>query len=65
MKLFKMSFKLWTHYALLTGALFAGFYIGDKYFSLSSLRSWKMFIFWFIVLVVSDRLIHKYYLGEN
>jgi hypothetical protein len=65
MKLLKMPFKVWVHYLLLTGMLFAGFYLGDKYLNLSSLTTWQMFIFWFFVIVISDRLIHKYYLGEN
>lgn len=50
---------IWFHYVLLVGALFVGFYAGEAYFGLSKLSPTEMFIFWFIVLSISDQLIHR------
>jgi len=50
---------IWFHYVLLVGALFGGFYLGQTYFNLSNLSTMKMFIYWFVVLSISDQLIHQ------
>lgn len=55
---------IWFHYVLLVGALFGGFYLGEHFFNLSKLTTIQMFIFWFIVLSISDQLIH-YLLGVD
>lgn len=65
MGLLTMPFKKWIHYLLLTGVLFLSFYLGESHLNLSSLKTWQMFIFWFAVLVIGDRAIHRYYLGEK
>lgn len=50
---------IWFHYVLLVGALFGGFYLGQTYFNLSNLSTLKMFIYWFVILSISDQLIHR------
>lgn len=64
-KIYKMSMAHWIHYALLTAALFLGFYTGERFLNLSQLNSWQMYLFWFAVIVTADRLIHVYYLKEK
>lgn len=60
-----MPLKKWIHYAIDTVALFVGFYLGDKFIHLSQLNLWQMYLFWFFVVVTSDRLVHKYYLKSE
>jgi hypothetical protein len=47
------------HYALLTVFLFIGFYVGEVYLNISSSKLWTMFLFWFLVLFVADKITHK------
>lgn len=60
--IFSKNPMIWFHYILLVGALFLGFYIGDRYFNLSGLSTFYMFIFWYIVVSISDQLIHSKYI---
>jgi len=60
--IFDTRLMIWFHYVLLVGALFVGFYIGDRYFNLSNLGFIGMFIFWYIVVSLSDQLIHSKYI---
>ena len=57
--IFSTNLLIWFHYILLVGALFGGFYLGESYLNLSKLTTIQMFIFWFVVLSISDQLIHK------
>jgi len=57
-KIFSRDIWIWIHYILLVFALFGGFYIGQEYFNLNNLSTFKMFIYWFIVISISDQLIH-------
>lgn len=60
--IFDTRFLIWFHYVLLTGGLFAAFYLGEKFIGLSKLNNWQMFIFWFLVLSITDQLIHSKYI---
>jgi hypothetical protein len=62
--IFDKRIKIWFHYVLLVGALFGGFYLGESFFNLSKLNTFQMFIFWYIILSVSDQLIH-YLIGVD
>jgi hypothetical protein len=63
-KLFSREPLIWFHYVLLVGAMFGGFYLGEKYLVLSNQSTLWMFVFWFIVVSVSDQIIH-YVLGVD
>lgn len=50
---------IWFHYVLLVGALFGGFYLGDFLIpNFSQLNIGLMFVFWYLVISISDQLIH-------
>lgn len=57
-KIFSDDWAIYLHYIILVLALFAGFYIGESYFNLSNLSTTKMFIYWFVVIVLADSFIH-------
>ena len=62
--IFDTRIMIWFHYVILTGVLFAGFYIGEIYFNLSHLNTGQMFFYWFLVLSIGDQLIH-WFLGVD
>ena len=62
MKLFKTDSKDLLHYLLLTLALFIGFYIGNTYFNLQNLGGISMFIFWFVIIFISDKILAVRYI---
>jgi hypothetical protein len=55
---------IWFHYVLLVGAMFVGFYFGEAYLNLSQLNPFQMFIFWYIIVSISDQLIH-FFIGVD
>ena len=57
--IFSTNKLIWFHYALLVGAAFLGFYLGEQFLNLSTFSNTQMFIFWFVVLSISDQIIHK------
>jgi hypothetical protein len=57
--LFDRRPMIWFHYVLLVGAMFGGFYLGERYLGLSGLTTAQMFIFWYVVVSISDQIIHK------
>lgn len=52
--------KILLHYPILTAFLFAGFYLGETFLSLSKQNVVWMFVFWTIVLFISDNIIHTF-----
>lgn len=50
---------IWFHYVLLIGVLFGGYYLGDLIFNLSNIEWYYMAVWFFVVLSVSDQLIHR------
>jgi hypothetical protein len=57
--------KIILHYPILTAFLFLGFYLGEQFLSLSNLSIIEMFVFWTIVLLISDNIIHTYIIKED
>jgi len=55
---------IWFHYMLLVGALFLFHEIGVKLFDLDNNGYFYMFIYYFLVISISDQLIH-YILGVD
>jgi hypothetical protein len=51
--------KFWLHYLILTALLFVGFYIGENLFEVSRFGYFRMFVFWFAVLIIADQITHK------
>lgn len=57
--IFSKNPMIWLHYVILTGALFGGYYLGDYLFNLSYTEWYWMALWFFVVISVSDQLIHK------
>jgi len=57
--------KILAHYPILTAFMFVGFYLGETFLALSKQNTIWMFIFWTIVILISDNIIHTYIIKED
>lgn len=49
---------IWGHYMLLAGVLLLMRYVGVKYLELDTKGNFYIFIYYFLVISISDQLIH-------